>query len=79
MILTNLEIKLNQWGENEGKHTGKAKFSGDAGEVVLNLTPAHCEKIFLICADGILTTAKNAAENLTLAVIEHKSLIEAQP
>lgn len=77
MILKDLRIQMNRYGENEGKYTGVANFSGDVGAVDLYLTPEHCEQIFLICADSILATAKEAATNLTTAVIEHKKQIWA--
>lgn len=76
MILTKLEIELARWGENKGKHTGTATFSGDAGEVTLNLNQHHIEQIFLTCADSIVDTAKAAARHLTMTVIEHQKVLE---
>lgn len=76
MILQKLEIELARWGDDKGKYVGKAVFDGEAGSVALNLTPELCDKLFLICADGILTTAKEAAANLTCNVIEHTRHLE---
>lgn len=78
MILTKLEIELNRWGPNKGTHTGKAVFSGEAGEVSLNLNHDHIEEIFRTCADSIVDTAKAAARHLTMTVIEHKRELEQQ-
>lgn len=78
MILQKLEIELARWGEEKGKYVGKAVFDGEAGSVALNLTPELCDKLFLICADGILTTAKEAAANLTCNVIEHQKALAAE-
>jgi hypothetical protein len=72
MILEKLEIELERWGANKGKYKGEARFAGEAGSVSLNLTPELCDKMFLVCAEGIVTTAKEAAANLTCSVIEHK-------
>jgi len=76
MILQKLEIEMERWGDHKGKYTGKAVFDGDAGSVALKLTPELCDKMFLICAEGILSTAKEAAANLTCNVIEHTRQLE---
>ena len=76
MILKKLEIKLNMYGPHEGQYTGEARFDGGAGGVALSLTPKHCEQIFQVCADGIIDVAKDAARNLTCAVIEQQKSLE---
>lgn len=76
MILTKLEIELARWGEQKGKHVGKATFSGKAGEVTLNLNEHHIEEIFRTCADSIVDTAKAAARHLTMTVVEQQKAIE---
>jgi hypothetical protein len=76
VILTDLRIQLEDYGPNKGKHTGKATFSGKAGQVTLNLNQHHIEQIFLTCADSIVDTAKAAARHLTMTVIEHQKTIE---
>ncbi len=78
MILDKLEIEMERWGANKGKYTGTAKFSGEAGEVTLNLNEHHIEEIFRTCADSIIETSKAAARHLACAVIEHKKTIEAK-
>lgn len=76
MILTNLRIELKTYGPDEGKHVGKATFSGKAGEVTLRLNQDHIEQIFLTCADSITETAKAAARHLTMTVIDHRKVLE---
>ena len=77
MILQKLEIELNGYGPNKGKHTGHVKFTGKDGSVDLRLTPKMCNQIFMICAEGIEQTAKEAAQALTCTVIEHREAIES--
>lgn len=76
MILKKLEIRLMTYGPHEGQHVGTATFGGDAGEVTLNLNQDHIEQLFLVCADGIVDTAKAAARHLTARVIEHRKSLE---
>lgn len=77
MILKNLRIILMDYGPTKGQYVGTAEFTCDLGTVNLNLTSQHCEQIFKVCADSILATAKEAASNLTTAVIEHQRKIAA--
>ena len=77
MVLQKLVIEMGRYGPNKGKYEGVACFDGESGDVALKLTPALCEKIFVVCAEGILTVAKEAAANLTCAVIEHQKAIGA--
>lgn len=78
MVLTDLRIELNAYGEYKGKYTGRAKFAGANGDVTVNLNEEHCEKIFLTCADAVLNTAKEAASYLVTAVIEQQKIIESK-
>lgn len=78
MILEKLEIELERYGPNKGKHKGSARFAGEAGTVTLNLNQDHLDQIFATCADSIIDTAKAAARHLTMTVIEHQKTIEAQ-
>lgn len=72
MILQKLDIEYQRWGNHKGMHTGTARFDGECGIVTLNLTPEMCNKIFEVCADGILNVAREAAANLVCNVIEQK-------
>ena len=78
MILQNINIAIiPSYRPNAGEYEGVAEFAGETGSVQLNLTPEMCNKIFMVCADGILATAKEAAENMTCNIIEHRKAIEA--
>jgi hypothetical protein len=57
---------------------GNITFNNQLGEVSLRLTSDQVEKIFLICAESIEATAKEAAQELTCSVIEHRELIESK-
>lgn len=76
MILTSLQIRLVEYGQYKGQYRGGAAFVGKHGSVEINLTPDMCEKIFAVCADGIIETATEAANILRVAVIEHARDLE---
>jgi uncharacterized protein YutE (UPF0331/DUF86 family) len=76
MNLVELRIERERYGKNQGQHTGKIVFDNKNGEVSLRLTPEHVEKIFQLCADAIIDTAKTAASDMTCSVLEHQKSIE---
>lgn len=47
-----------------GKVQGTVVFDGELGEVHLKLTSDLCHKLFLLCAEGIVGVAKEAATAL---------------
>lgn len=61
MKLLNLSISRHEWGEEKGKFSGSATFTGDTGKITLNLNDHHIEQMLLVCADGIVDVAKAAA------------------
>lgn len=71
MNLLELHIHKDVWGKDQSKYKGKAKFGNELGEVILNLTQKHVEAIFNVCADSIVLTAKEAANQLTCVVVEN--------
>jgi len=78
MVLKELKIAMiPSYRENAGQYEGMAEFTDASGNVALKLTPEMCDQIFLICAEGILTVAKEAAANLVCNVIEHRKELEA--
>lgn len=78
MVLKELKIAMiPNYRPNAGQYEGAAEFTNEAGNVTLKLTPEMCDKIFIICADGILIVAQEAAMNLTCNVIEHRKALEA--
>lgn len=72
----NIEV-VPSYRENPGEYEGVAEFTGKAGNVQLKLTPTMCNEIFHICADGILSVAKDAAENLTCNIIDHQKALSS--
>ena len=76
MNLSKLEIERERFGKNKGEYRGRIVFDNEHGMVSLHLTPEHIEKIFALCADAIVDTAKAAANEMTCAVIEHQKAIE---
>ncbi|HXS04867.1 MAG TPA: hypothetical protein VN731_10350 [Rhodanobacter sp.] len=85
MILQELKIEIERWGENKGQYKGAAKFGDERGEVSLNLSSEHIDQIFSVCANGIIETAKRAASDMTCKIIEqagverHKIAEDVQP
>jgi len=78
MYLNKLEIERQRYGEQKGKYLGKAEFENEIGAISLNLTPELCDKLFDICADGIVEIAGEAANNLRMTVIDHQEKIESE-
>lgn len=77
MKLTELRIKLNDYGRDKGKYTGKAEFTNSDGDIAIKLNSEMCEKIFIVCSEGIIDVAQEAARNLTCNIIEHKQALES--
>lgn len=77
MILTDLRIRLDTYGPNEGRHSGQATFRGETGAVTLKLSNDHIKQIFATCADSIVENAKAAATLLTRECIEARSCAPA--
>ena len=77
MKLTDLRIELQKYGRDKGQYVGKIEFTNSDGDIALKLNPEMCEKIFLICADGMIDVAKEASRNMTCNIIEHKAAIES--
>lgn len=71
MKLISLKIELQRWGDDVGKHKGEVVFGGERGTVALQLDQYHCDRIFEVCAHGLISVAREAAENMTCTVIEH--------
>lgn len=77
MRLKKLQINMMEYGPNNGKYVGAIQFYDETGEISLNLTPEHIERIFELCADGIVEVAKRAASDMTCAIIEQKKAISS--
>ena len=77
MQLNKLVIERKRYGSNEGQYEGHISFDNELGKVDIRLSAEQCNELFRVCADGIVETAKDAARELTLSVIEHKNVIES--
>ena len=71
LTLKKLQLERCDWNHKAefGKVTGKIVFDGERGEISLNLTDDQVHRMFLVVADSIVATAKEAASAL---------LVEAQ-
>ncbi len=76
MNLNELNISRSTWGKDEGQFRGSISFDNELGKVDIKLTPEHCSKIFEVCAESIIDTAKQAAEELKITVVDHKKIID---
>ena len=74
MQLESLYMSRQRYGDNEGKLTGEITFSNPQGKIQIVLGAAICQRVLALCAEGLVETAKDVAQNLTRAVLE-----EAQP
>ena len=75
MQLISLSIERARWGKNKGQFVGEISFDNELGMVAIKLTPEKCEQLFMVCAEGIVDTAKEAAKGLACSVIEHEAAI----
>ena len=78
MKLQRLEIKRITYGDDAGSFEGKMSFDNEFGSIAVKLSSAQCDKLFKVCADGIIETAKEAARELTISVIEHDKTLNIE-
>ena len=76
MKLDRLNIEQVRYGANKGAYEGTIRFHNELGEVAIRLSPAQCDELFKVCAEGIVETAKAAAAELTISVIEHADTLK---
>ena len=74
MEFKRLNIEKKTWGS--GELQGTIAFGGESGSINLKLNADHINKIFEIVADTMIETAKEAAQELTCNIIEHKESLE---
>jgi len=77
MQLNELKIERKGYGKDAGKFVGKISFDNELGKVDIRLSAEQCQRLFEVCADGVVETAKQAANELMVSVIEHKTAIES--
>jgi hypothetical protein len=61
MILRSLTLERKTWGQDEGKFTGKASFTGPHADIAINLGPDHVRSILDMCADQLIETTRQVA------------------
>lgn len=74
MILRELEVKLETYGDFKGQYRGKARFTGEYGEVIVVLSEKHCDGIFNLCADSIIQNSKEVASAMIKPILTQKAL-----
>jgi len=73
MRLAKLEIERMKYGPSKDQYLGHIKFDDEHGDVTVKLSEDDCYKLFEVIGDAVIATAKEAASNLTCAIIEHKA------
>ena len=76
MDFKSLNIERKSWGK--GELQGSVSFGNDRGRINLQLTEEHINRIFEVVADSMIEVAKEAAQELTCNIIEHKASIESK-
>ena len=78
MKLRKLDIKRITYGEGVGGYEGTISFDNELGSISVKLSSSQCDRLFEVCADGIIETAKEAARELTISVIEHDKVLSVE-
>lgn len=81
MQLERLSMQRKSYGPNEGKLEGTISFKNPDGEIQIMLNDDSCLKILALCADGLVKSAQEVAQNLTASVITQvpKTLTDQTP
>lgn len=74
MILENIEISLDKWGENKGRYVGRVKFGNEGGRIEINLTPDTSEKVLALLANQVVAAAQETAKMMAAQVIAPESI-----
>jgi len=69
MQLERLSMQRKCYGPNEGKLEGTISFKNPDGEIQIMLDDNSCHKILALCAEGLVNSAQQVAQNLTTAII----------
>jgi hypothetical protein len=78
MRLKSLKIERVTYGDHEGTFAGAMKFDNEIGSIEVKLSAKQCDELFKVCAEGIISTAKDAAAELTCSVIEHDKALRLE-
>ena len=71
MELRRLEIRMNEWGEAEGKYTGTLVYKDKAKtEMSVELTPEQAAKFLIYAVPILCVAADNASERFKTQLVE---------
>lgn len=74
MKLEQLIISHQSYGVHAGKYTGTASFKGQYGGVDIVLSPEVSVEVLKLCADALISNARDVANNLTAQIIERSGV-----
>jgi hypothetical protein len=69
MILKKLDIEYHIWGEHRDKYTGLVEFFNEKGRVQVNIGPEEAQAILEICAQKVVSAAKETAAAMIAPVL----------
>jgi hypothetical protein len=67
MLVKSIFLSRQEWREN--RLSGTVTFSGDFGEVKLNVSDEAAEKILALCAEGLVQAAQQTSKLMLSDVI----------
>ena len=67
---------LTGWGEKG--YRGEVEYKGKNGSIELNLGEDQINKMFELFADFLVEASREAADNLTANIIEHKETLKIE-
>lgn len=70
MILDELKIERERWGDNKGKFAGSIRFSNSRSSITMALTHDVSERLLKVVGDSLVDSAKELATELTSDCIE---------
>ena len=68
-----LSVQHQDWGPLKGKYKGTVTFLNNQGTVAIVLSHEASQKILDLCAEALVTQAKEVAQNLTAAIVEQST------
>jgi hypothetical protein len=77
MILENIEISLEKWGENKGRYVGRARFAHQGGKIEINLLPDTADKVLTLLATQVVSAAQETAKMMASTVISDDAIKKA--
>lgn len=69
MILKSLTVTRVMWGDRQGQLEGEVAFMNPKGEIKAQLTDAQLHGLLALCAEALVSSAKDAANTMTSDII----------